>query len=57
MGAGYRGVSSPAGGDDKISFLVVGDGEGADGGAAPEGLGLALGVVDGVGGGVDVDAG
>ena len=34
-----------------VRFLV-GDGEGADGGAVPEGLVLALVVVDGVGGGV-----
>ncbi len=40
---------APAGGDDVGSFLVVGDGEGAHGGAVPEGFGLALLVVDGVG--------
>lgn len=41
--------SSPTGGDDFGSFLVVGDGEGAYGGAVPEGLFLAFVVVDGVG--------
>ena len=51
------GRSSPAGGDDLGSLLLLGDGEGAGGGSLPEGFGLALGVVDGVGGGLDVDAG
>ena len=50
-------VRSPAGGDDAGAFFGVGDGEGADGGAVPEGLLLGFVVVDGVGGGVDVDAG
>lgn len=39
----------PAGGDDLGALLVVGDGEGAGGGALPEGLGIASLVVDGVG--------
>lgn len=39
----------PAAGDDLGSFLVVGDGEGAYGGAVPERFGLAFVVVDGVG--------
>ena len=51
------GGSSPAGGDDVGSLLLVGDGEGADGSAVPEDSVLALGVVHGVGRGVDVDAG
>lgn len=50
-------VLLPPGGDDLGSLLLVGDGEGADGRAVPECFGLAFGVVDGVGGGVDVDAG
>lgn len=49
ISARRSGVESPAGGDDLGSFLVVGDGEGAYGGAVPEGLGLASLVVDGVG--------
>ena len=51
------GVRSPAGGDDAAAFFGVGYGEGADGGAVPEDLLLGFVVVDGVGGGVDVDAG
>lgn len=39
----------PAGGDDVGSFFGVGYGERAYGRAVPEGLGLALLVVDGVG--------
>ena len=50
-------VRSPAGGDDAAAFFGVGYGEGADGGALPEGFGFVLVVVDGVGGGADVDAG
>lgn len=50
------GSYAPAGSDDVGSLLLVGDGERADGGAVPEGLVVALGVVDGVGGGADVDA-
>ncbi len=43
------GVGSPAGGDDLGSFLAVSDGEGAYGGAVPEGIGLILLVIDGLG--------
>ena len=50
-------MRSPAGGDDAGAFFGVGDGEGADGGAVPEGFGFVFVVVDGVGGGSDVDAG
>lgn len=53
----YDGQASPTGGDDSCSVCFVGDGEGAGGGSLPEGCGLARLVVDGVGGGVDVDAG
>lgn len=42
-------LNSPAGGDDVGSLLGVGDGEGAYGCAVPEGLFLALVIVDGVG--------
>ena len=47
----------PASGDDAVSFGFVVDGVGADRGAPPEDLLVALGVVDGVVGGVDGDAG
>ena len=46
---------SPAGGDDVGFFFGVGYGEGAYGGAVPEGLGFVFGVVDGMRGGADVD--
>ena len=52
-----RGVLNPAASYDLGSFSLVGDGDGADGGAVPEGLVFAFGVVDGVNGGVNVDAG
>ena len=38
-------------------FFGVGYGEGAYGGAVPEGLGVVFGVVEGVRGGLDVDTG
>ena len=51
------GGPTPAGSDDTRAFFGVGDGEGADGSSVSEGLGLGFVVVDGVGGGGDVDAG